>query len=109
MNSSDIVCELKAAGNPEKARHLSHFFKTGKGEYGEGDLFLGVTVPEQRNIARKYHQAPPEVLEELITSPWHECRLTALLILVYQFEHRKTKEEQEIWWTFPVIKFWENG
>ena len=95
MNSSDIVCELKAAGNPEKARHLSHFFKTGKGEYGEGDLFLGVTVPEQRNIARKYHQAPPEVLEELITSPWHECRLTALLILVYQFEHRKTKEEQE--------------
>ncbi len=95
MNSSDIVCELKAAGNPEKACHLSHFFKTGKGEYGEGDLFLGVTVPEQRNIARKYHQAPPEVLEELIISPWHECRLTALLILVYQFEHRKTKEEQE--------------
>lgn len=95
MNSTDIIHDLELAGNPEKARHLSRFFKTGKGEYGEGDLFLGVTVPEQRNIARKYHQASPEILKELITSPWHECRLTALFILVYQFEHRKTKEEQK--------------
>ena len=80
--SEQIIAALQTSGNPEKAVHLSHFFKTGKGQYGEGDLFLGVTVPEQRIIAKKYNQAGFPVLQELIASPWHEVRLTGLLILL---------------------------
>ena len=87
--SEQIIAALQTSGNPEKAVHLSHFFNTGKGQYGEGDLFLGVTVPEQRIIAKKYNQAGFPVLQELIASPWHEVRLTGLLILVNQFEKNK--------------------
>lgn len=85
----DIVNTLEKKGNPEKARHLSRFFKTGKGEYGEGDLFMGVTVPEQRVIARQYQDAGFPVLEELIRSPYHEQRLVALLILECKFGKQK--------------------
>lgn len=89
MLASEIISQLKKAGNPEKAAHLSRFFKTGKGEYGEGDLFLGVTVPEQRTIAKKYRETDHTVLHELLLSPYHEVRLTGLLILVEQFTKHK--------------------
>lgn len=92
MTAQNIITDLQALGNPEKAAHLSRFFKTGKGEYGEGDLFIGVTVPEQRGIAKKYQSAEFPVLRELIASPYHEVRLTALLILVSQFEKNKNEE-----------------
>lgn len=91
MTAQNIIADLQALGNPEKAAHLSRFFKTGKGEYGEGDLFIGVTVPEQRGIAKKYRSAGFPVLRELIASPYHEVRLTALLILVSQFEKNKNE------------------
>lgn len=91
MTAQNIITDLQALGNPEKAAHLSRFFKTGKGEYGEGDLFIGVTVPEQRGIAKKYRSAGFPVLRELIASPYHEVRLTALLILVSQFEKNKNE------------------
>lgn len=91
MTAQNIITDLQALGNPEKAAHLSRFFKTGKGEYGEGDLFIGVTVPEQRGIAKKYQSAEFPVLRELIVSPYHEVRLTALLILVSQFEKNKNE------------------
>lgn len=84
-----IISALQALGNPEKSKHLSRFFKTGKGQYGEGDLFLGVTVPEQRNIARQFGQVELPVIRELISSPWHEVRLTGLLILTGQFTWNK--------------------
>lgn len=89
MTNKQILSDLQALGNPEKANHLAYFFKTGKGQYGEGDIFIGVTVPEQRKIAKKYGEVPLEVLEELIRSPYHEARLTALLILVHKFEKSK--------------------
>lgn len=87
--AQDIIAELNTLGNPVKAAHLSRFFKTGQGQYGEGDLFLGITVPEQRSIALKYRKAPHPVLTELISSPYHEIRLTGLLILVAQFTDNK--------------------
>lgn len=88
-----IIATLQAAGNPTKANHLVRFFKTGKGQYGEGDCFLGVTVPEQRAIAKQYPNLDFYSLEQLIISPWHEVRLTALLILLQKFAiGRKNKD-----------------
>lgn len=90
----EITDILKVKGNPDKAKHLARFFKTGKGQYGEGDLFLGITVPEQRAIAQKYQHTEFEALSELIESPYHEVRLTALLIVVYKFEKAKSPDLQ---------------
>lgn len=90
--AQEITEALKALGNPDKAKHLSRFFKTGKGQYGEGDLFMGITVPEQRNIAKKYLYTDFEDLASLIDSPYHEVRLTALLIVVYKFEKTKSPD-----------------
>ena len=94
MEAKEIVGVLAKLGNQEKAAHLSQFFKTGRGEYGEGDLFLGVTVPEQRVVAKQYEQADWETLEALVASPWHEVRLTGLLIVVRRFG-RSAKDEEE--------------
>ncbi|AZA55811.1 DNA alkylation repair protein [Chryseobacterium shandongense] len=92
----NIVNEIKEAlavlSIPEKAEFFPKFFKTGKGEYGEGDLFLGVTVPDQRSVAKEYYsQTSFTDLSALLSSEYHEHRLTALLMLVLQFE--KTKDE----------------
>jgi 3-methyladenine DNA glycosylase AlkD len=92
----NIVNEIKEAlavlSVPEKAEFFPKFFKTGKGEYGEGDLFLGVTVPDQRSVAKEYYsQISFTDLSALLSSEYHEHRLTALLMLVLQFE--KTKDE----------------
>jgi len=100
LTASQIITELEKCGNPEKAAHLSGFFKTGKGEYGEGDRFMGVTVPEQRSIAKKYATAGLPLLEELITSPFHEQRLTALLILTLKYRKSKSEAEKEAYIRF---------
>ncbi|MEW6601639.1 MAG: DNA alkylation repair protein, partial [Nitrospirota bacterium] len=76
---------MRQLASPEKAEVLSRFFKTGKGEYGEGDIFLGITVPEQRKIARKYSEISLNDLQRLLSSKIHEHRLTALLILVIKY------------------------
>ena len=77
--------ELKSKANPKKAKALQRFFKTGYGEYGEGDIFLGIVVPETRKITQKYKDLEFKDLGELLKSKIHEERLTALLILVEQF------------------------
>lgn len=94
MSVQAVITALKAIGNPSKANHMARFFKTGKGQYGEGDRFLGVTVPEQRAIAKQYTHLDFTSLEELISSPWHEIRLTSLLILLQIF--RKSSHNQHL-------------
>ena len=89
MNTSSskaIRDELARAADPEKAAFYPRFFKTGPGEYAEGDVFLGVTVPEQRKLARRHKDLPLEQLGELLRSEVHEHRLTGFLILVAKFE-----------------------
>jgi 3-methyladenine DNA glycosylase AlkD len=83
---TDLKRELAAAADPVRAKNLAWFFKTGKGEYGYGDRFLGIRVPEQRRIARRYTHLPLADVARMLQSPLHEHRFTALEILVAQYE-----------------------
>lgn len=98
---NNIIIELRTFANPEKALFFPKFFKTGRGEYGEGDQFLGVKVPDQRKIAEKYWKLTGHKdLEVLISSPYHEVRLTCLFILVRKYEKSKTDFEKKQWVDF---------
>lgn len=77
-----IMEELTALSTEEKRRVLPHFFKTGPGQYGEGDLFIGTTVPDTRRVAIAHKDASLEDVEQMLYSQWHEVRLAALLIMV---------------------------
>ena len=94
MTAEFVLSELQSVGSPEKAAHLSRFFKTGPGQYGEGDRFLGVVVPQTRSIAKANKAMPLDELQRLLDSPWHEARLCALLVLVYRFQDKKTPEAE---------------
>ncbi|EKE07581.1 MAG: DNA alkylation repair enzyme, partial [uncultured bacterium] len=90
---NQISFDLQKLANPTKATILSGFFKTSKGQYGEGDKFIGITVPLQREIAKKYYESASFVdLQKMLESKIHEYRLTSLLILVYKYD--KTKNEK---------------
>ncbi len=88
--------ELQKLKNPEKAKVYLRFFKTGKGEYGEGDTFLGVTVPEQRKIAKKYINLSFEELQELLSSNIHEYRSGSLFILIDKYRKSDETRKKEI-------------
>ncbi len=83
---SQITKEITSFKNPENAAFLLRFFKTGKGQYGEGDVFLGITVPEQRKIAKKYIDLTFDDIQEMLNNKIHEFRLIALFILVYKYQ-----------------------
>lgn len=86
MSLNELQKELQDFRNEKKGKDLQRFFKTGKGEYGEGDVFIGITVPTQRKLAKKYKSLSLEDIQVLLDSRFHEYRLTALFILVLQFE-----------------------
>ena len=91
-----IFQSLKAQANPARAAGQRRFFKTGPGEYGYGDKFLGLTLPQTRALAQKWAaQAGEEDLEKLFASPWHEARALAALLLVRRFEMSKAPEVQK--------------
>jgi len=92
-----LVDELAAAAEPERAKSSAWFFKTGKGQYGEGDQFLGITVPGQRKIALRNRDLEHSAIEKLLASKVHEHRFVALEILVAQFEAGTPKERAEIY------------
>ncbi len=86
-NVNYLLSDLKSLANPSKAKLLSGFFKTGKGQYGEGDKFLGVTVPQSRIIAKNYSSIITlDGIKKLLGNEFHEVRLVSLLILVDKFE-----------------------
>ncbi len=90
-----IILDLKKFGSPERAKHSLRFFKTGPGQYGEGDIFYGATVPEIRSVAQKYKDISIEDTIELLYNKYHECRLVALLILVSKYERAKNDDEKK--------------
>lgn len=96
QNRTALVSELKAAGDPHRAAFLVRYFKTGKGEYGEGDVFLGLTVPAMRRIALRYRSLAFRDLQWLLDSKIHEHRAVALEILIAQYERADKSFREEI-------------
>lgn len=93
---ASIQSELESLIDPVKREYLPYFFKTGKGQYGEGDKFLGIVVPNIRMVAKQHKDKPFEVMAELLQSEWHECRLCALLMLVERFKKSDEKGRKAI-------------
>lgn len=88
----NLLNELKTIGNEDTALHSQRFFKTGVGEYGEGDLFLGIRVPVLRKLTKKYKELSLEYTIELLKNNYHEARLLALFILIDKFEKASTHD-----------------
>ncbi len=85
---------LLTVSRPEKKEILQRFFKTGPGEYAEGDVMLGVTVPDNRKISREFHDAPDETIRAMLDSEIHEFRLAGFLALVRAYEKSKNEPER---------------
>lgn len=97
MIVSKIKKDIRLKAKPEKIKILSNFFKTGKGQYAEGDKMLCVSVPDQREIAKKnYQETSLKDVEELLKSIYHEDRLTGLIILTYQMAKANESEQKKI-------------
>ena len=94
MDAQTVVADLQALADPSRAEHSARFFKTGPGQYGEGDVFMGLTVPNTRIVARRYRDLPRADVDELLTSPIHEVRLCGVVILTEQFKKLKTTPDR---------------
>lgn len=93
-----ITKELFSLADKERAKNLAWFFKTGKGDYGEGDNFLGITVPLQRKVAKKhFREAGLKDMEGLLDSIFHEVRLTAIIMLVEKYRIADKAGKKEIY------------
>lgn len=93
---SNIQQDLKKLARSDKANTLQRFFKTGPGQYGEGDKFIGVMVPDIRKVSQKYKDLALKEVLKLLHSPFHEERLCALLILVEQYKKGDNKKQKQI-------------
>jgi len=92
----ELKKEIKTLSSPEVSKTMQWFFKTGKGEYGEGDIFAGLKVPAQRKLASEFRDLTLKDLKILLNSPVHEERLISLFILVDKYEKRDKKEKEII-------------
>ena len=93
----EVKRELHALTNAREAEHFQRFFKTGKGQYGEGDRFLGIRVPQLRALVRGFRSLPVEHVLTLLRSEWHEQRLLALLLLVEHYRRGTDAERKAIY------------
>ena len=100
---------IHSLANPHKALILQRFFKTGKGEYGEGDVFLGLTVPQVRSIARQFKDLSLKEIKQLLHSKIHEERLLALAIMVNRFKKADEKIQKEIFDVYLANTKWINN
>ena len=106
---STIRAELRELADPVRATHSLRFFKTGPGQYGEGDKFLGLTVPQMRSIARKYRELDDKSALELLASSWHEERLVALVLLVEAYKKADDRRRRSIHRSYLANTRWINN
>lgn len=112
MTSSELSQarkDLRETASAEDAAGCQRFFKTGPGEYGEGDRFLGVRVPQTRKVARRYNQLKEKACLDLLQSEFHEERLLALLILTHQFERGDAENRKRIYTLYLQNTCWINN
>ena len=102
LTAKNVIADLRSVANPKKAKDLQWFFKTGPGDYAEGDIFLGVMVPQNRIIAKKYKDLPIAEIKKLTESIYHEVRFCGLLILVAQFEKAQSRATQKRLFNFYI-------
>ncbi len=95
-----LIKDLHALARKSRSSDLGRFYKTGPGEYGEGDRFIGVIVPDTRLIAKKYIDLPFAELEKVIDSPIHEERLCGLIILTLRYKRDKDEQSRKKIFTF---------
>ena len=96
MNAENVKNQLLKLGDPVRAVHSLRFFKTGKGQYGEGDKFIGCTVPQTRSVAAMYTNLTLNDVSKLLNDEIHECRLCALVILTNKYSKANELERYEI-------------
>ena len=99
LTISSLKKDLRKYINEEKKEFLPKFFKTGKGEYGEGDKFLGIVVPDIAKVAKKYSDLTKEDIRKLLNSPWHEERFCGWLVVLNNFNKSNNKDE---WYKFTI-------
>jgi 3-methyladenine DNA glycosylase AlkD len=109
MGVRDIQKRLRELGDPEKASAVQKFFKTGPGEYGEGDVFLGIAVPQLRTLAKEYAGITIKEVERLLKSPIHEERLLALLILVRAYSKGDLAKQKSIYALYTMNILYVNN
>ena len=95
MSAKQVIADIKALASVGKAAELQRFFKTGPGDYAEGDIFIGVVVPQTRKIAARYKEMPLSEIAKLTDSDIHEVRLCGLIILTNQFKNSKEVNERK--------------
>ena len=95
MSAKQVIADLKALASVGKAAELQRFFKTGPGDYAEGDIFIGVVVPQTRKVAARYKDLPFIEIAKLTNSDIHEVRLCGLIILTNQFKRNKEVSERK--------------
>ncbi len=96
QTATDVQDVLTRLADPARVPELQRFFKTGRGQYAEGDQFRGLKVPQIRSVVQQAASLPRPELEELLASPWHEDRLTGLLVAVWRFQRADTGERRAL-------------
>ncbi|MFH1602230.1 MAG: DNA alkylation repair protein [Candidatus Shapirobacteria bacterium] len=96
MTIRKLILELKKEKDLSRAQNESRYFKTKKGEYGEGDIFWGVPTDQKRKLAKKYRNLPLKEMKKLLTSPVHDQRFIALVILTTKYSKADQKEKEKI-------------
>ncbi len=97
-----LIKKAKSLYSPERAEHSKYFFKTGPGQYGEGDVFLGLSVPEMRTLAKECRDLPFSDVAILLSDKIHELRLIGLTVLVEKYQKTKTDKERKIIYDFYI-------
>jgi 3-methyladenine DNA glycosylase AlkD len=97
MNAKSLITELNNNEDPIRANHSQRFFKTGKGEYGEGDVFIGLTMPGLRKICKDYRDLSINDLQVLLSSPIHEHRMSAVVIMADIFKNSKPEKQKQLY------------